>query len=90
MSTRSKPPTDTFDGGTGPDFGDDDVTVVDGALLVEETITPVEPPLCPECGKIVTIDSFVSHPSYPDDRCVTGPTGKWHSCATLRKAVFYW
>lgn len=71
------------------EFGEEDPTVIDGTPLAEDN-TPVEPPLCPECGHIVTIDSFLSHPSYPTDRCVSGATGKWHSCATLRKAVFYW
>ena len=72
-----RPPSD--------DLGEEEPTRVD-----DENITPVEPPLCVECGHIVTLDSFLSHPSYPTDHCVSGATGKWHSCATLRKAVFYW
>lgn len=78
MASRSSPPPP-------PDFGEDETTVVEGDI-----ITPVEPPLCRECGTIATIDSFLMPPHFPDDQCVQSPDGHFHSCAKLKKAVFYW
>ncbi len=90
MSSRRPPSSDD-------DFGDDDVTVVDGALLVEEDVprvepdydTPVEPPLCVECGKLVQIDSVLVQPHFPDDQCIRSQDGHWHWCSKLRKSVTY-
>lgn len=81
----------TSDDGAGPDdLGDDDPTIIDGAQLAEPDYdTPVEPPLCVECGRLAQIDSVLVQPHFPDDQCIRSQDGHWHWCATLRKTVTY-
>ena len=91
MSTRSKPPTDIYDAGAEPDW--DDQTVVDGAPFADDD-TPVEPPLCPECGGITFVDGAATV-AFPDDRCLHSSSlwkpsvPRWHWCHKLRKTVSY-
>ncbi len=77
MSTRSRPPTDTYD--VGAEF-DDERTIVDGG-----EITPVEPPRCVECGTIVFDDDFDDVAlAMGLDRCVRSKPGAarpWHWCS---------
>jgi hypothetical protein len=80
--------------GKGPDFGDDEPTIIDGAPYADET-TPVEPPLCPECGGITFVDGADNTLGFPDDRCLHSSSlwkpsvPRWHWCHRLRKTVSY-
>ena len=69
------------------EIGPDDPTVIDLG-----DVTPVVRPVCPECGGVVRTDDFDAPAlaGFPADRCVRGMFGRWHSCARLKKAVFYW
>ena len=68
----------------------DDKTVVDDAPLPDED-TPVEPPLCVECGGIVFVDAADLLSAYPFDRCLRSWDGKrWHWCHKLKKSVTYY
>ena len=90
MSTRKKPPTDTYVVGPEPDFGEDEPTRVDLAGDSGE-VTPELQDHCVECGGIVFVDRADLQSSWPEDRCLRSWDGKrWHSCAKLRKSVTYW
>ena len=69
----------------GGDFGDDDPTVIDGALLTDENITPVDVVRCAECGGAIFDDDFDQMAlAIGLDRCVRSKPGAerpWHWCA---------
>jgi|KBSMisStandDraft_5_1062788.scaffolds.fasta_scaffold1308969_2 hypothetical protein len=91
MSTRTNRPTGTSDAGSASDLGDDDPTVIE--LAADDIVTPVEVPLCVECGCAVMTDDFdrPSLASFPnDDYCVTGKARNWWWCRRERKLVQIW
>ena len=69
------------------DFDEDEPTVIDGTPFSDDD-TPVEPPLCVECGRIAFVDD-AAHAGFPNDRCIRTLDGHFHWCCSLRKAVSY-
>ena len=55
-----------------------------------DAVTPVDPPFCHECGKIVVLDDFtdVALHAYPS-HCLRARNGTWWWCSKLRKSVTY-
>lgn len=73
------------------DFGEDEPTIIQ--LRPEDYDTPVEVPLCVECGCAVMTDDFdkPSLASFPnDDYCVTSRNKSWWWCRRARKLVQIW
>ena len=79
-------------GSGSDDFGDEEPTRVDEAF---EAVTPVELPLCVECGAVVFDDDFDDASlAFGLDRCARSRPGvarPWHWCSnyspTHRKYV---
>lgn len=71
-------------GSGSDDFGDDGPTRVDEAF---EAITPVELPLCTDCGAVVFLDDFtdiaaaIAVGMFTRGQCVRARDGHWRYCA---------
>lgn len=75
--------------GQGPDFGDDDDTVIE--LEPNDFDTPITMPRCQDCGRIVFFDSFepvgsiIAQGLFSDNQCVRGDRWRW--CCEIRQYV---
>jgi len=79
------------------DFGEDDKTVTDGAVIPisdQDVITPTELPRCTECGRVVFFDDFTQAASavamglFAADRCVRARDGHWWWCGEIWRLAY--